>query len=55
MYYAKSHKGTQILYNFTYMWNLKNRTSESKKKTKKTRNRFVDDKTGCCKGKGVGK
>ena len=32
MYYAKSDKGRQILYNFTYMWNLKNRTSESKKK-----------------------
>ena len=44
MYYAKSDKGRQILYNFTYMWNLKNRTSESKKK--KT-NRFIDDKTGC--------
>ena len=31
------------------MWNLKNRTSESKKKN---RNRFIDDKTGCCEGKG---
>ena len=49
VYYAKSDKGREILYNFTYMWNLKNRTSESKKKN---RNRFIDDKTGCCEGKG---
>ena len=53
MYYAKSDKGRQILYNFTYIWDLKNGTSESEKK--KNRNRFIDDKTGCCEGKGVGK
>ena len=32
VYYAKSDKGRQILYNFTYIWNLKNGTSESEKK-----------------------
>ena len=34
VYYAKSDKGRQILYNFTYIWDLKNGTSESEKKKK---------------------
>ena len=33
MYYAKSDKGRQILYNFTYMWTLKNKQMNKHNKT----------------------
>ena len=65
-HYAKLHKSDterQILYDLTYMWNLKHGTNEptykteTKTKTKKNRNRLTDCwlRSDCgCQGAGGG-
>ena len=49
---VKSDRERQILYDFTYMWNLKNKTNEKIKQ--KQIHRYREQMGGCQRGEGWG-